>query len=126
MRLLRWVFGKERRSERVDIAVDVLVEVKDGEPKQYRTEDVSDTGLRMDISGVVSLAELTGGYRDVGLAILIGGTENPVRVVAEPIWTRRREDGGQSSGWMFSQYIGDAKDRLASFVGSQPESGDGA
>ncbi|MEE8410041.1 MAG: hypothetical protein V3T05_10570 [Myxococcota bacterium] len=66
------MFGKERRNERVDIAVDVLVEVKDGEPKQYRTEDVSDTGLRMDISGVVSLAELTGGYRDVGLAILIG------------------------------------------------------
>jgi hypothetical protein len=120
MRLLRRVFGKERRSERVDIAVDVQVEVKDGEPRRYRTEDLSETGLRMDISGVASLAELTGGYRDVGLAILIDGDENPVRVVAEPIWTRRREDGGQSSGWMFSQHIGDGRDRLASFIASQP------
>jgi hypothetical protein len=122
MRLLRRMFGKERRSDRVDIAVDVQVEVKDGDPKQFRSEDLSATGLRMDISGVASLAELTGGYRDVGLAILIGGEDGPARVVAEPIWTRRREDGGQSSGWMFSQYVGDAKDRLDEFVDSHPGS----
>jgi hypothetical protein len=73
---------------------------------------------------VASLAELTGGYRDVGLAILIGGDEGPARVVAEPIWTRRRDDGGQSSGWMFSQYVGNAKDRLMAFVDTQPGAAD--
>ena len=88
MRLFRKLFGKERRCDRVEIGVDVLIEVKEGEPRKYRSEDLSETGLRLDISGVASLAELTGGYRDVGLAILLDGKENPARVVAEPIWTR--------------------------------------
>ncbi len=126
MRLLRRLFGKERRCDRVDISVDVEVEVKNGEPRQFQSEDLSETGLRLDISGVSSLAELTGGHRDVGLGIFVGEDQARARVVAEPIWTRRREDGGQSSGWMFSQYIGDARERLGDFVTSRSEPDGGA
>jgi hypothetical protein len=125
MRLLRRLFRKKRDNDRVDVALGIQVEVKDGEPKQYRTEDLSETGLRMDISGVSSLAELTGGHRDVGLGIVLDDGEEPARVVAEPIWTRRREDGGQSSGWMFSQYLSNARARLAAFISSHTNSAEG-
>lgn len=95
--------------------VPVHVEVGGGEAKVCSSEDLSVSGLRMDITGVASLSELTGGRRDVPLRIALD-REDPVRVVAEAIWTARREDGGQSSGWMFCAYQNGARERLAAFI----------
>ncbi len=116
MGLMRWLFGKGRRGERLDVRLSVLMKTTGGEEKTLRTEDLSETGLRMNITEATSLSDLTGGGRDVRLGLVFDQNGDPAYVIAEPIWTKRIEDDTQSSGWMFRQYEGDARQRLADFI----------
>lgn len=82
----------------------------------YWTEDIAVGGIRMNIGKQLSLGDLTGGSRDVLLAIEIESGSEPVKAYGEPIWTVRTEDGQLSTGWMFSRYEEDGKERLKAFV----------
>ena len=50
MGFLRRILGKHRRHDRLDIKLSVRVETEAGNGKEFWTEDVSESGLRMDIS----------------------------------------------------------------------------
>ncbi len=53
----------------------------------------------------------------MGFRITLREEEEPVRMMAEPIWTTRTEDGKQASGWMFCSYQRDSRERLVAFIG---------
>ena len=118
MGFLRRILGKHRRHDRLDIRLSVRVETEVGNGKEFWTEDISASGLRMDISPLSSVGDLTGGLREVWLSITLNQDDEPVQVSAEPIWTTGGERDGHSSGWMFCKYRGDARDRLAALVGA--------
>ncbi|MDA0745160.1 MAG: PilZ domain-containing protein [bacterium] len=123
MGLLGRIFGRRRRSQRLVVDLPVILDTQNGEKATGRTQDLSESGLRMDITQVSSITDLTGGHRDVGLDIVLGPNEAPVRVMAEPIWTVRQEDGTQSSGWMFCDFLNGSRERLAAFIDTQLRSG---
>ena len=93
----------------------VRVKTPEGGEEQFWTNDLSESGLRMVIS---SLSDLTGGGRDIELGLVLAEAEEPVWVVAEPIWTTRTPDGRQSSGWMFSQFPQNGQEQIAAFLRS--------
>ncbi len=117
MSWIRKLFGKDRQKLRIDVELPVMVETG-GEQKICRTQDLSESGLRMDIAEVPSLSELTGGNRDVSLGIVIREDEEPVQVLAEPIWTGKKEGGVHSSGWMFCEFTPLSKERLVKYIKS--------
>lgn len=116
MQLLRKLFGKQRGRERLMIELPVLIGGSGGDENRFMTADLSETGLRMDITGVASPSDLTRGSRSVALAIVLAEDQDPVNVYAELIWTKSEEDGKQFTGWMFCDYPGDSRDRLAEFI----------
>ena len=117
MSWIRKLFGKDRRKLRIDVELPGMVETG-GDQKICRSQDLSESGLRMDIAAVPSLAALTGGNRDVILGIVIREDEEPVQVLAEPIWTGKKEGGVQSSGWMFCEFTPGSKERLVKYIKS--------
>ena len=117
MSWIRKLFGKDRRKLRIYVELPVMVETG-GEQKICRTQDLSESGMRMDIAEVPSLSELTGGNRDISLGILIREDEEPVQVLAEPIWTGKKEGGILSSGWMFCEFTPGSKERLVKYIKS--------
>ncbi len=117
MRIWNRIFGKGRKKERLEVRVPVRVKTPEGREEQFWTDDLSESGLRMVVS---SLSDLTGGRRDVELGLVLAEDEDPVWVVAEPIWTTRTPDGKQSSGWMISQFPQNGQERIADFLRSQP------
>ena len=123
MGLLKRLFGKGRRGERLEVRLSVLMKTTGGEEKTLWTEDLSETGLRMNITEVRSLSDLTGGGRDIRLGLVLDQSGDPAYLIAEPIWTKRVEDGTQPSGWMFRQYERDARQRLADFIRSHSDTG---
>jgi hypothetical protein len=107
------LFGKKRRDSRIDARLRVTIGTSDS---AYWTEDVAVGGIRMNIGKQLSLGDLTGGSRDVLITIEIEPDSEPVKAYGEPIWTVRTEDGQLSTGWMFSRYEGDGKERLDAFI----------
>ncbi|MDP6778628.1 MAG: PilZ domain-containing protein [Candidatus Latescibacteria bacterium] len=116
MQLLRKLFGKQRGRERLTIELPVLVDGAGEGENRFMSADLSETGLRMDITEVASPGDLTRGSRSVGLSIVLAEDQDPVKVRGELIWTKRDEDGKQFSGWMFCDYPDDSRDRLAEFI----------
>jgi hypothetical protein len=121
MSFIRKLFGRDRRKLRLDVELPVRVEAC-GEQKTCKTLDLSESGLRMDISELPSLSELTGGNRDVRLGIVISEDEDPVEILAEPIWTGKKEGGVHSSGWMFCEFMPGSKERLVKYIKSNSSS----
>ena len=117
MSFIRKLFGRDRRKLRIDVELPVRVEVG-GEQKTCKTQDLSESSLRMDIAEVPSLSELTGGNRDVRLGIVISEDEDPVEILAEPIWTGKKEGCVHSSGWMFFEFTPGSKERLMKYIKS--------
>ena len=116
MDILRRLLGKRRVSDRLEVELPVVIMVApDGKEIICCSKDLSPTGLKLDISSVPNLSELTGGHRDLPMQIKFEGEEEPIRVISQPIWTERHGDR-MLSGWMFSDYQGDAKERLMGFV----------
>lgn len=74
----------------------------------------------MHVGKQLSMGDLTGGSRDVLLSIEMDADSDPVRLYGEPIWTVRTEDGQLSTGWMFSRFEGDGKERLVALIDSTP------
>ena len=109
------LFGKKRQDTRIDVRLRVTIGTADS---AYWTEDLALGGIRMNIGKQFSLGDLTGGSRDVLIAIEIEPDGEPVKVCGEPIWTVRTEDGQLSTWWMFSKYEGDGKQRLDTFISS--------
>ena len=118
MGILRRIWGRQRRKERVRIRLPVLVETREGQVLKMWTLDLSESGLRMDITDSASLSDLTWGNRDVEVGIVVDEAQDPIQVLAEPIWTTRNEDGTLASGWMFGRFRGEGQGRLASFLRS--------
>jgi hypothetical protein len=116
MGILRRLIGKRRKGKRVRIKLPVTVEAASVEGETFWTEDLSESGLRMQIPEASSLSDLTGSHRDVGFRITLREDEEPVRMMAEPVWTARMDDGKQASGWMFCSYQGDSRERLVAFI----------
>ena len=113
MGILDKILGRKRRDARVNARFRVTI--AQGEDA-YWTEDVAVGGIRMNIGKQLSLGDLTGGSRDVPLTIDLDS--GPVVVYGEPIWTVRTDDGQLSTGWMFSKYDGDGKQRIEAFIES--------
>ena len=124
MNFLRRIFKKHRRYERLEVRLPVRMGTRAAEGQEFWTEDLSEGGLRMDITGDASLGELMGGHRDVELRIPLEEGSEPVRVMAEPVWTLRTEDNRLSSGWVFCRYYGDAQERISARIQGQGRSGE--
>lgn len=112
MNFLSKIFGRKRGHPRVDARLRVTIGTHE---EHYWTEDISVVGTRMRIGRQLSLANLTGGSREVPLTIELP-EDDMIRVFGEPIWAVRTEDGQLSTGWMLSRFEGDAEDRLDAFV----------
>ncbi len=113
MGFLNKVFGRKTRDRRITARFRVKIGQSDS---AYWTEDVAIGGIRMYIGKKLSLGDLTGGSRDVPLSIeLDSGT---VVVYGEPIRTVRTEDGQLATGWMFSRFQADGKERLQTYIDS--------
>ena len=109
------IFGRKSRDRRVTARLRVTIGQSDS---AYWTEDVAIGGIRMSIGKQLALGDLIGGSRDVLLSIDLEPDTDPARVYGEPIWTVRMDDGQLSTGWMFSRYEGDGKERLQAFIDS--------
>ena len=94
------LFGRRRGHSRVDAHLRVTISTHD---EHYWTEDISVVGFRMKIGRQLSLANVTGGNREVPLLIEMPDGE-PVKVFGEPIWAVRTDDGQLSTGWRLSRY----------------------
>ena len=116
MSFLSKLFGRRRRHPRVEARLRVTIGTHD---EHYWTEDVSAVGFRMKIGRQFSLADLTGGSREVPLEIELPDPDpDPVKVFGEPIWAVRTDDGQLSTGWLLFRFEGDSEERLDAFVGS--------
>lgn len=114
MRFLSRLFSKGRRHGRVEARLRVTIGTQE---EGYWTEDVAEGGIRVNVGKQLFLSDLTGGSRDVVLHLELPG-DQPASVHGESIWTKRTEDGRLETGWMFTRYDGDAKERLHAFVES--------
>jgi len=123
MRFWKQLFGKRRRPLRAQIRLPVRVDTEVENGRVFWTEDLSVGGLRMDISEVSALGDLTRGLREVGLSIELDPGQPPVETVAEPVWTTRAEGERLSCGWMFCRYQGNARERLTAFIEMQRKAG---
>ncbi len=115
MSFLDRLFGKKRRDKRVTVRLRVTIGQSDS---TYWTEDVAMGGIRMSIGKQLSLGDLTGGTRDVMLSIELAAGAESIQVYGEPIWTVRSDEGDLDTGWIFSRYVGDGKERLMAFIES--------
>ena len=116
MGILGKFWRRRRKYTRISARILVLVKAQEGDDRMCRTEDVSETGLRIDISEFPAIADLTGGNREVRIGIVSGEGEEPIQLVAEPIWTTKSEHGTRMSGWMFCEYPGDTRERLLKLI----------
>ena len=85
----------------------------DGQEKEFFTEDLSESGFRVTLP----ILELTGGARgDLELDIVLKDEDAPAHVSAKPAWTRSMADGTHTSGWMFTEYLEQARERISTFL----------
>jgi ribosome-associated toxin RatA of RatAB toxin-antitoxin module len=83
----------------------------------FWTRDLSESGLGMETAQDISSSISEADGQSIEFNIVINPTEDPVRVVAKAVWTRRRStDGTLSKGWNFTDYHGDGKEQLAAFI----------
>ena len=113
MNLFKRILKAKRKNDRKDVQLPVLAKTSSGGEERFWTDDLSESGLRMT---VFSTYQLVGANRDTELRIVFKEYEEPVRVISEPIWTKRLEDGRMSSGWMFVRFLGDNEQRLADYI----------
>ena len=113
MGLFDKLLGRKNRDKRITARFRVTIGQSDA---HYWTEDIAVGGMRMHIGKQLSLGDLTHGSRDVPLEIEIDS--GPVMVYGEPIWTVRNDEGQLSTGWMFSRFDGDGRERLQTFIDS--------
>jgi hypothetical protein len=106
---------RKPRARRVNVRLAVRIA---GSEQTFYTLDLASGGARIGIGRQASLADVTGGSRDVRIRILLEPGQPEVEVVGEPVWTVRGEDGELSTGWMFTRYEGDGHERLKAFVDS--------
>ena len=116
MGLLGKFWRRRRKNTRVSARLMVLITVHEGDEWMCRAEDVSETGVRIDLSEVPTIADLTGENREVRVSLVPREGEEPIQLVAELIWTDPDEEGTRTSGWMFCEYPGDARGRLLKLV----------
>ena len=114
MNFLSKLFSRRREHSRVDARLRVTIGTQ-GE--HYWTQDISLVGIRMEIGRQLTLADVTGGNREVPLSIELP-EDHTIEVFGEPIWAVRMDDGQLSTGWMLSRFERDAEARLEAFVAS--------
>ena len=114
MGLLDLIMGRKRREKRVSAHFRVTIGQSE---EHYWTEDVAIGGIRIHLGKQLSLSDFHGGSREIPLEIELD--TGPIIVYGEPIWTMRMEDGQLSSGWLFSRFDDDGRERLKAFIDSE-------
>ncbi len=115
LQLLKRLFRFSRRKERHQVRLRILLKTPDGQEKDFYTEDLSESGFRV----TVPVSELTrggGGKGDLELDIVLKDDAPPAHVSAKPTWTRRMPDGTHESGWTFTEYLDQARERISAFL----------
>ena len=114
MNFLSRIFSRRRVHPRVDARLRLTIGTHE---EHYWTQDISLVGIRMAIGRQLSLADLTGGNREVPLSIELQD-DCIIKVFGEPIRVVRMDDSRLSTGWMLSRFEGDAETRLEAFIAS--------
>ena len=112
LQLLKRLFRFSRRKERHQVRLRILLKTPDGQEKDFYTEDLSESGFRV----TVPVSALSGGKGDLELDIVLRDDAPPVHVSAKPAWTRRMPDGTHESGWIFTEHLEQARERISAFL----------
>ena len=100
-----------RKERRLPVSLPVKMPDAEGRMWSLRTEDLSAEGVRIR-SDRENIAELAAHREEVPIEIQLQDDATPTSVWAELRWTYPIWAGGTMSGWRFTRYGGDARERI--------------
>ena len=100
-----------RKERRLPVSLPVKMPDAEGRMWSLRTEDLSADGVRIR-SDRENVAQLAAHRQEVRIEIQLLDDATPASVWAELRWTYPIWAGGTMSGWRFTRYGGDARERI--------------